>query len=151
VISRNCFISQIIDQTGNGCLIYNFTASAIPDYMVDPTHSGLPRFIRVLQGAGRAMNFLLDNNGGNTGTLTNPCTKLRGGAQALFYQAIATTATFLAVKPGFKRTSLAVLLEGCLVPSLALHTRSMVSARLRHPCLVAALTRGRRTAGELQW
>ena len=52
VISRNCLISQIIDQTGNGCLLFNSTVADLPDYLVDPGHQGLPRFQKVYQGGG---------------------------------------------------------------------------------------------------
>jgi hypothetical protein len=85
VISRNCWIQGIVDQTGNGCLIYNSTASAMPNYMVAPAHSGLPLFQKAFQGSTSNLNFLLDNNGGSTASLTNPCNTLTGGAQALFY------------------------------------------------------------------
>jgi hypothetical protein len=84
-ISRNCFISKVYDQSGNGCVIYNSTPSAMPDYMVSPIHKGLPIFQKTFQGSTSNLNFLLDNNGGSTGSLTAPCSLLTGSAQSLFF------------------------------------------------------------------
>ena len=78
VISRNCFIAKVYDQSGNGCVVYNTTASGMPDYMVWPAHSGLPIYQKAFQGSTSALNFLLDSNGGSTGALTNPCNILAG-------------------------------------------------------------------------
>jgi len=90
VISRNCYISEVFDQTANGCNIYNSTVSAMPDYMVSPTHGGLPLFQKTFQGSTASLNFLLDNNGGNTGALSAPCNLLTGGAQSLFFSGNST-------------------------------------------------------------
>ncbi len=90
VISRNCFMSKVYDQSGNGCVIYNSTSTAMPDYMVSPTHSGLPLFQKAYQGSTTDLNFLLDNNGGSTGTLTSPCNLLTGGTQSLFFAGNST-------------------------------------------------------------
>jgi hypothetical protein len=90
VISRDCFISKVYDQSGNGCVIYNSTSTAMPDYMVSPTHSGLPLFQKSFQGSTGSLNFLLDSNGGSTGALTNPCNLLTGGAQSLFFSGNST-------------------------------------------------------------
>ena len=90
LISRNCFIEAVPDETGNNCLMYNSTASAMPNYMVDPLHYGLPQFIKTFQGSTGALNFLLDNNGGSPASLTNPCTTLTGAAQAFFFTGSST-------------------------------------------------------------
>ncbi len=90
VISRDCFISKVYDQSGNGCVIYNSTSTAMPDYMVSPTHGGLPLFQKSFQGNTGNLNFLLDNNGGSTGALINPCNLLTGGAQSLFFSGNST-------------------------------------------------------------
>ena len=50
VISRNCFISRVFDQTTNACDIFNTIASGMPDYMVWPSHGGLPIFQKSFQG-----------------------------------------------------------------------------------------------------
>jgi hypothetical protein len=97
VISRNCYLEGVIDQTGNGCLIFNSTASAMPNYLVDPGHQGLPRFQKVFQGGATQLNFLLDNNGGSTATLTNPCALLTGLNQSLFY---AGNSSYVALDSG---------------------------------------------------
>jgi hypothetical protein len=96
VISRNCYISRIFDQSGHNCPIYNSTVLNMPDYIVDPTHQGLPRFQKVWQGSA-ALTFLLDSNGGSAGRLTNLCTILTGSAQALFY---AGNSSYTAVSSG---------------------------------------------------
>ncbi len=84
VISRNCLISKIYDQTGNGCVIYNATTADLPDYLVDPGHQGLPRFQKVSQGSA-TVTFELDSAGGSTGTPANLCGLLTGPAQSFFY------------------------------------------------------------------
>jgi hypothetical protein len=84
VISRNCFISAIYDQTGNNCKIYNTTAANMPDYLTDPNHSGLPRFQKAYQGPGGVLTFLLDSNGGVASPFTGACTLVSGGTQSLF-------------------------------------------------------------------
>ena len=85
VISRDCFISKVYDQSGNGCVVYNATASGMPDYMVWPAHSNLPIYQKAYQGSTGSLNFLLDSNGGSTGALTSPCNILAGaGAQSAF-------------------------------------------------------------------
>jgi len=99
VISRNCLISEVFDQSGSGCHIYNSTAGNMPDYLVDPNHGGLPRFQKVWQGSG-ALTFLLDSNGGSTGALTNPCTKLTGPAQSLFFAGNSSYAAFSSGQDG---------------------------------------------------
>jgi hypothetical protein len=78
LISRDCFISKVYDQSGNGCVVYNSTASGMPDYMVWPAHSDLPIYQKAFQGSTSSLNFLLDSNGGSTGALTNPCNILAG-------------------------------------------------------------------------
>jgi hypothetical protein len=94
VISRNCFISEIFDQSGNACPIFNTTPANMPDYLVDPNHQGMPRFQKVYQGPGGQLTFLLDSNGGINGTLTHPCTALGTGAQSLFFAGSSLYAAF---------------------------------------------------------
>jgi hypothetical protein len=84
VISRNCLISKIYDQSGNGCVIYNSSVANMPNYMVDPEHSGLPRFQKAYQGPGGVLTFLLDSNGGVASPFTGACTLVSGGTQSLF-------------------------------------------------------------------
>ena len=105
LISRNCFISEVFDQTGHNCRLYNATASAMPDYMVDPTHQGLPRFQKVFQGGGSALNFLLDNAGGSTGTPAVLCTLLTGPAQSFFYAGNSSYAAFSSGQSGLMETT----------------------------------------------
>lgn len=85
VISRNCLLSKVYDQSGNNCPIYNSTAGNMPDYLVGPTHQGLPRFQKVYQGAGGILTFLLDSNGGVASFPSHQCTALGGGPQGLFF------------------------------------------------------------------
>ena len=86
VISRNCWLAQVYDQTANACNIFNSLSTAdLPLYMASPAHSGLPVFQKAHQGGLTALTYYLDSNGGNSGTPSNLCNLLTGGAQALFY------------------------------------------------------------------
>jgi hypothetical protein len=93
VISRNCLISEIFDQSGNACPIFNSTVADMPDYMVDPGHQGLPRFQKVWQGSG-ALTFLLDSAGGSTSTPAHLCSALTGPSQSLFFSGNSAYAAF---------------------------------------------------------
>jgi hypothetical protein len=84
VISRNCFISILYDQSGNACPIFATSVANMPDYIVDPGHQGLPRFQKVWQGSG-ALTFLLDSGGAISGTPTHHCAALTGPSQSLFF------------------------------------------------------------------
>jgi hypothetical protein len=59
VISRDCLISKVYDQSGNGCVVYNTTASSMYDYMVWPAHSNLPILQKAFQGSTGALNSCL--------------------------------------------------------------------------------------------
>ena len=107
VISRNCLISRIYDQSGNGCPIYNATAANMPDYMVDPGHQGLPRFQKVYQGSGTVFNFLARQNGGEQGPPTHPCAALTGPAQSLFFAGNSSYAAFSSGQNGLMENTVA--------------------------------------------
>lgn len=93
VISRNCLLSQVYDQSGNACPIFATSPTNMPTYMVDPSHQGLPRFQKVSQGSG-ALTFLLDSGGAISTTPTHHCTALTGPAQSLFFAGNSSYAAF---------------------------------------------------------
>jgi hypothetical protein len=103
VISRNCYISEVFDQSGNNCPIYNSTSADMPDYIVDPKHQGLPRFQKVFQGSG-VLTFLLDSAGGVITTPSHLCSALTGGAQALFFAGNSSYAAFSSGQDGITET-----------------------------------------------
>lgn len=114
VISRNCLLAQIYDQSGNACPIWNANASTMPDYYVDPGHQGLPRFQAVYQGSGAVFSFLLDSGGTTQNPPTHHCAALTGPAQSLFFAGNSSYGAFSSGQNGLMEGTVASGPQGAM-------------------------------------
>jgi hypothetical protein len=119
VISRNCWLSRIYEQGGNSnCDVYNITQADLPVYQVDPNHQGLPMFNKVFQGSG-VRSYLLDNNGGVTTAVTNPCSILNGTTpQSFFYAGNSKQGSLCCGNTGLMENTVGVV-TGAMFAALA--------------------------------
>ncbi len=114
VISRNCLLARIYDQSGNACPIWNATVANMPDYYVDPGHQGLPRFQAVYQGSGTVFSFLLDSGGTTQNPPTHHCAALTGPAQSLFFAGNSSYAAFSSGQNGLMEGTVASGPQGAM-------------------------------------